>query len=287
MVPMIGPRAHPRKHSQVQQPGGFTLIELLVVITIIAILLAMLTPALDKAVYQAELTVCATRLKGIATGMTDYAIGNRRWYPHNRAFEAGIGWHAPLLRTTRINPEIDMRPLLAPYLPINKTFIDPMIKSVDIEANNHDLTYGTYSLWNGWSWWPPTYKTRRRQAKIGDSFDFIGTNGRTYEWNILAGDFMRSYINATGVPAGNYWMSHPDKTGNSRLGLVNTDQGSLFTFWISTKLMRDDVDYNVVRQDGAVEVLGDVKAEDTLLIDLPEYNTGPGGNGEHHQLPVR
>ena len=38
---------------------AFTLIELLVVITIIVILLAMLAPAPDKAIYLAELAVCA------------------------------------------------------------------------------------------------------------------------------------------------------------------------------------------------------------------------------------
>lgn len=38
---------------------AFTLIELLVVITIIVVLLALLVPALDKAIYQAQLSVCA------------------------------------------------------------------------------------------------------------------------------------------------------------------------------------------------------------------------------------
>ena len=39
---------------------GLTLIELLVVITIIVILLALLMPAIDKAIYQSELAVCET-----------------------------------------------------------------------------------------------------------------------------------------------------------------------------------------------------------------------------------
>ena len=59
--------------------NGFTLVELLVVITIIVILLALLAPALDKAIYQAELAVCGTRVRAIATGCTrPIIIGSRR-----------------------------------------------------------------------------------------------------------------------------------------------------------------------------------------------------------------
>ena len=41
--------------------SAFTLVELMVVITIIVLLLALMMPALDKAVYQAELASCMTR----------------------------------------------------------------------------------------------------------------------------------------------------------------------------------------------------------------------------------
>src|SRR5688572_22045336 len=60
---------------------GFTLVELLVVITIIAILLALMMPAMDKAIYQAELAVCASNQRQTATGLYVYAMDHRRWYP--------------------------------------------------------------------------------------------------------------------------------------------------------------------------------------------------------------
>jgi prepilin-type N-terminal cleavage/methylation domain-containing protein/prepilin-type processing-associated H-X9-DG protein len=52
---------------------GFTLIELLVVIAIIAMLLAILMPALNKVKKIAQRVVCGTNLKGFGNAMTVYA----------------------------------------------------------------------------------------------------------------------------------------------------------------------------------------------------------------------
>jgi prepilin-type N-terminal cleavage/methylation domain-containing protein len=91
------PLACPSKCSSAPGRGGFTLIELLVVIAIIAILAAMLLPALAGGKEQSRRTYCRSCERQFSLAVHLYADDNRQWVPTGAANPGFSDEHLPLL----------------------------------------------------------------------------------------------------------------------------------------------------------------------------------------------
>ena len=115
-------------HRKKLKPSAFTLIELLVVIAIIAILAAMLLPALARAKCKAKRTQCLSNNKQIAVAMMMYATDSNEQLP---ALNSGY-WQTGLTTNWWFNI-LDNGKYLPSTAISNNVWRCPAVKDSDID----------------------------------------------------------------------------------------------------------------------------------------------------------
>jgi len=256
---------------------AFTLIELLVVISIIALLIAILLPALSQARQSATMIQCLSNARSASQGLITYATDNDGSYeemPTHRKFNkvrSSDGDSRQLLRGY-----LDLNEASCPFLPTGADYMD-----FDSPASEIEWTYSIYANWQ--------YADQQDGLTdaAGDTFDSLELNSGTdvNRYDLLVGDFITSRADLSRPETSHPGRDIPGmqlvKGGQTPgVGAPVAPGGSAYTFVryqsTSGSLASGSTELNYTRTDGSGITLrlngSSVTGSDIDLI--PSFRTG-------------
>ena len=192
---------------------GFTIIELLVVISIIALLIALLLPALSRAKSLAEQVECASNMGQVGAAMAEYENSNRGQYPLSDGAQWPNGPFYGTLGQTNYGPTwgfgllfydgfvvdpggamYNIRPGILSPTPEDVDMLWSTQPGGDVEMEpSVSSTYyynstGTLKNWNfvtGWCYWVdrgPDWKAAYDFAALPSEYGQYGVNPLAWGW---------------------------------------------------------------------------------------------------------
>ncbi len=243
------------------KPRAFTLIELLVVISIIALLIAILLPALGAARKSAKNVQCTSNLHQAGIGATAYATDFKNTLPPQspagKPTDIKVnGWDLRDAVGSYVNFQLLQCPMTAQEINLNEENTATIIES----------SYGFY--WN-WKWDDQGALVNARLEHPEDRYTYyVGPIKR--EFDILAMDY-DTY--------GSRWeSSHPAETLSPAFSPNQPGSPHAWSRWQNDGGLRGPITKNYLHTDGSVETFGNVSPNHTNveMFILPSF-TGVNG----------
>ena len=219
--------------EHILKTARFTLIELLVVIAIIAILAAMLLPALSKAREKARMITCVNQLKHFGIQLTLYCDDNNEHFPNAYAPSGDWAYYGARIKEASGNGYKNLGILFeTDYISDPKQFLCPSVvpsgsyaNCVSAEALKAAMTVSssTYNYIcakksaNGTatcgstSWNSAFARSASVTSDLPLSIDAAGGNSHDYKYNIL---FVDSHVSTVRGDSSLQWYINNAKSSD-------------------------------------------------------------------------